>query len=723
MSVDPYSLCPCGSGKKLKFCCSDLLHDIEKIHRMLEGDQPRAALNHVTQTLRRAPRRGSLLDMKAMLELSLEEWEDARRTIADFQKADPNNPAAYAQAAVLAASREGGAAAVASLQDALERLGEEMPARVMQAVGSVGQALLVEGNLVAARAHLWLYQGIAGRDDTRAMDLLTRLNQSGGLPLLLRDQLYLREAPAGHPAEAAHDHAQLLASRGQWRRAAAELDELCGNHPDLAMLHYNRGLIYGWLGDSQRLVEGLRAFADRVGSGGVSTDDAIEATAIAGLLDAERREPPIEVVRTTFGVGDEEQLIDRLGRDRRAYAYRLDPSELAAIEGPPPRSTHLLLDRELPASGAGIDGDATPRVIGALSYFGRRTDMPERLELVADRDAGAVEALRALAGSAVGEASGEEVIGQAPSDEPSLRPRLQFPDDTPIDRRREVLADVRRAAVLETWPDKPRVALDGKPPKRFAEHSRDDKQAFVLLSAEVLNLEQSLERGYDEEAFRELKRRLSLPEPEAIDPATTDFHTLPLTRLGRVDLSAVDDEDLLTLYERAVLAGAAAASLQIAREAIERPSMVEETSREELYQRIVSLEPDTDEAIRWLDRARSEAEAAGRSSAPWDILELEIAVVSGRLEDANRLVEHLRRDHLQEPGVAEQLYQLLYALGVAPGPGEAAPAAPMPAPPLDAGPTPAPEAPSAGSKLWTPGSDAAPAAAAPQGGSKIWTPT
>ena len=37
-------MCPCGSGKKLKFCCSDLVGDIEKIHRMIEGDQPRAAV-------------------------------------------------------------------------------------------------------------------------------------------------------------------------------------------------------------------------------------------------------------------------------------------------------------------------------------------------------------------------------------------------------------------------------------------------------------------------------------------------------------------------------------------------------------------------------------------------------------------------------------------------------------------------------------------------------
>ncbi len=82
MPVDPYAICPCGSGKKLKFCCSDLVGEIEKIHRMIEGEQPRAALRHVNQTLAAHPGRASLLDLKATLELSLDELDAARETIA-----------------------------------------------------------------------------------------------------------------------------------------------------------------------------------------------------------------------------------------------------------------------------------------------------------------------------------------------------------------------------------------------------------------------------------------------------------------------------------------------------------------------------------------------------------------------------------------------------------------------------------------------------------------
>ena len=32
MSIDQYSICPCGSGKKIKFCkCKDSIHEMERV--------------------------------------------------------------------------------------------------------------------------------------------------------------------------------------------------------------------------------------------------------------------------------------------------------------------------------------------------------------------------------------------------------------------------------------------------------------------------------------------------------------------------------------------------------------------------------------------------------------------------------------------------------------------------------------------------------------------
>src|SRR5262245_9738669 len=168
MPVDPYALCPCGSGKKLKFCCGDLGGEIEKIHRMIEGDQPRAALRYVEQVLAKNPGRASLLDLKAALELSLDEIDAARLTVKEFVAKHPESPAALACQALLLAETGDAVAAVHSLQRAIQLIDQEMPQRVLEAIGIVGRALLATGHVVAAQAHLWLHAAIAPAEDARS---------------------------------------------------------------------------------------------------------------------------------------------------------------------------------------------------------------------------------------------------------------------------------------------------------------------------------------------------------------------------------------------------------------------------------------------------------------------------------------------------------------------------------------------------------------------------
>src|SRR5688572_12461427 len=211
MAIDPYAPCPCGSGKKLKFCCHDLAADIEKVSKLVESEQPHAALKHVSHLLEKSPDRASLLDIRAMLELSLHDFDAAEKTLEHFLKVAPENPSAHAQKAILAAGRGHAPEAVSHLQDALELTSDAMPQRVFEAIGAVGHALLVHGDLIAARAHLLLYAGVAPPGDDRAIELLLRLNLHSGLPLLLRDSLLLQEPPPGYAKKAEFEEANRFA--------------------------------------------------------------------------------------------------------------------------------------------------------------------------------------------------------------------------------------------------------------------------------------------------------------------------------------------------------------------------------------------------------------------------------------------------------------------------------------------------------------------------------
>ena len=73
MTTDNYAPCPCGSGKKMKFCkCVDQPQEYEKIVRFIEGGQDLAAMDRVNQLLAKTPSAAWLLAIKSELALSFE---------------------------------------------------------------------------------------------------------------------------------------------------------------------------------------------------------------------------------------------------------------------------------------------------------------------------------------------------------------------------------------------------------------------------------------------------------------------------------------------------------------------------------------------------------------------------------------------------------------------------------------------------------------------------
>src|SRR5690554_6856755 len=147
MPIDPYASCPGGTGKKIKFCCPDLTGELEKIQRMIEGDQRAACLDHIESLEAKYPDRACLLSIRAMLEAQAGQEEKSAATLARFIEKYPDNAVALAEKAALLAGRGDCLAAVAVLQDALEKCVETLPTQAYDAIGLVGQSLAAEGQL------------------------------------------------------------------------------------------------------------------------------------------------------------------------------------------------------------------------------------------------------------------------------------------------------------------------------------------------------------------------------------------------------------------------------------------------------------------------------------------------------------------------------------------------------------------------------------------------
>src|SRR5262249_24859077 len=154
---------------------SDLVPELDKLQRMLQGEQPVAALDYVRTLDAKYPGRACLQSMRVSLETAIGDPAAADSTLAAFLAQHPTNPVALAEKALQAATQADPLSGVNWLQQAIEACGTEMPARVYDAIGALALGLLSAGHVAPARAHLQLQLGLSQGRDERAVTTLLQL--------------------------------------------------------------------------------------------------------------------------------------------------------------------------------------------------------------------------------------------------------------------------------------------------------------------------------------------------------------------------------------------------------------------------------------------------------------------------------------------------------------------------------------------------------------------
>ncbi len=664
MPIEPYDTCPCGSGEKIKFCCgSDVRTELESIGRSMEGSQFAAAQQQIDSLLESKGNLPCLLAMKGITLLATSQLDAARKNAELFRETAPDNMSAWAQTALIEAT-EDSSQAMQSLQRALELTGTEQSAQILDAaIKAVTDALFQSGQLTAGYWHLTLQSSFAvsEEDQRMAQTRFLQLAQNRNLPLLLKQQLRFPDPGKDGDWQQSFTSVIELANRGAWTAGHAQVETLLKDHPEEQDLLRAKACLLTYLGDTTAGPAAWRAYAATFQE---ESDDAIEAEAYAQLLDQQRDPDQVELVTTIYPVEDIDALQEQLLSNRKLKSSPQPPTQSFSEGEPPPKSMFLLLSCEPPESGADLTLAEVPQAVASLVLFGKQTDRDARVECypVQAGDESITAQVADVLGDMVGTPEPKEdqnqVVGKLAN---AISWNPIFPEDTPPELASQLSQEHRQQALLETWPALPLKVLGDV----TASEAAADAEGRLKVLAAIMLLEIDIQTTDPEFQLNELREKLSLPKQEMLAADGIDLTKVSEVQMGRLPMDQLADPDLLSVYTRSALYGAVKALKTSAAEVIKRSDQLKEKiDLAGVYGTLAELQKSTAEKLELLKKAQQAAVDQGHSPAAWLLRSLPLQLTSGDSTAATETINRIQRDHINEPGVADQFYGLLMQLGI-----------------------------------------------------------
>jgi tetratricopeptide (TPR) repeat protein len=654
MSVDPYQNCPCGSGKKFKWCCQKVARFVERAQQLLEDDQVAAATQAIDEGLAVEPKNLWLRTNKARILLSTHDHDAAYPLLDEILADSPGHRPALQlrleDQLVHGAMTE----AVATCQDLLEATPAADAEESIPWLLTVGRLLSEVGLYFAALQHLRFVSRLEPLRKEAASDI-TRLEVNAELMPWIKDTYTLRPAPSANGVAERWRLGLEHAAAGRWREAAMTFVAIATEQPTNAAAHFNVGLCLAWITQSESAIASLERSAQ------LDSDEesAVQTLALAMCLYPRESEQTVDVVRLRYTIRDPSRLIQRLKDHDRFQVHVLDaPSEEGEDVA---RDEFFLLDKDRVKDTDTLSLENAPQVDGVLRTHGGKLE----LEFVAPTDDDPRERLVVqAAGDTIDPTPEREAAGT----EPLSVYRLQRLWGLPREARPDALHRIRRLAnehsIRHIWPDTPHGWLQSKTPREAAGVPELKRHLRAALLVEEYTIETG-QFGFD---LDELRRELGLEREPTLEGDAADVDHLPLGRLRQVRAATLAAPRLTTLFNRAIHHALTRATLDSADAIVARPTEVAEASVVTAYRLLIEYarrRADRAAAMQWLERARAFDTSAGRTPRKsWDVSEWLVSFELDKIEEsAPRLAELLIKCR-DDAEASKALSTLLMQLGL-----------------------------------------------------------
>jgi tetratricopeptide (TPR) repeat protein len=650
MALQAYDNCPCGSGKKLKFCCQKVAKYAERAVEMFQKGQPAAAMQSLEDGLVADPRNLWLRTLKLQMLLATHDHEAAQPLIADILDTNPGCRNILQIRLEDELSHGDAPTAAATLQqiiDAHPQLDDDS----YIAMVILGRALTDLDCEFSALAHLRVASSSESLKE-RTQQALGALERDATNPPWLREPYELRPAPNGQAAER-WGNAIALAATGRWQRALAIFELIAHEQPENPAVWFNLGLCQGWLAQQDNAAKSLEKYASLE----QNDERAVDALALAQSLDPRDSAQSVDAIEIQYPIRDHSRLLQRLKDHARFQVHALDVQDDEL--GPGIKNQFYLLDKNLVGDLGAVTMENLPAVVGVVSTRGM-TALLQFADPVPDdpRPALLIEA----AGDSIDSNGVRSAAGTVPLSSYRMHRMWAIPAGTSAPDMRRVREMVHDRSLRDTWIDTPLGWLDNKTPREAAAIP----ELKLKLRAAILVIEYSCEPALYDIDMDGLRRSLGVdPEPRIEANGRFELNRTSLGRLRYVRVDGLPTAVLKAYFDRACAFALPIAMGRSAAALVARAEDRDQFDSNKAFHKLIESarrRSDQGAALKYVADARRFDAAAGLATEQptWDIAEWEVSLDNDAPHEwAPRLAQLVKKMEANEEGTKELMLTLL----------------------------------------------------------------
>jgi tetratricopeptide (TPR) repeat protein len=707
-SLDQYSLCPCGNGKKIKFCkCHEHLPEMQDIYRMISGEQNVAALDRINANLKTMPSEPWLLAMKCDLLLRLGELESLEETSAKFIRLQPDNPLAKLNRAMVAIVRgnteEGASLLLQSIADSGESI-HPMTAMVgMNLIEFIGQRGSILPALLHAETLMDLEQPMQQVGMSAYQSIVSDAQSSSLLRESVPSPLDAGDAPYAERLDEATSLIEAIRIGGAKTKLESMIREF-GPQPAILQSLLHCQLI---LTDSESAASTCRKLTQcpdlpeyqKVYYQSLAFDLSPQSSGIS-LKD--------DLVIYTIEDSDFESKLASIKSLQPVPVDQLkEMLQMMLQEEVPPKVAYVCTDAVLQEQFA----ESEPLRVGTwIAFYGKQTDKPARLVALEANSGYQKKQIDSIKSELGLNSLKRELIEQLQLPfvqriNSQVMVRQRIPDE-----RRLALSDAIKHLNTEEALDIQLECLGNHSMKEVAGKA----EYRVALQAVLLSWQARNPSGFTDADFDSIHQRLQVSEPK-LSPELDVFDLVGGAAYYWTDLSNIDPQSLIQLMQSSLTRGIASMYQPLIDRAqnVQWPEEIKGSAEYTLNNLKVRVCSDPNEAEKLLARIIETGKKLNVSIGSAIIERFELLTMLGRHGEARVFLESSVRENSTDPTLMRYIQSLMQqsemaargsALG-AQGQGSIS----------DSGAA-------SSSGIWTPDGPGGSSPDSAGGGSKLWVP-